>query len=167
MWVCSLRASTSYDLFRQIFLAGLILQLLSFLTFFSIYCRFLYKIYSLKPAIWSRDQFGPWFLDWRALAGALVVSSIGILVSIFFRYAICRMLISIWSGSFGIPCSRTCLRLPRIPCYDRSVLLPLGYASPRHCKLRLCAMLARKIHSWHDSTRGRRVEVVSTFKSTV
>ncbi|KAI6003842.1 RTA1-like protein [Pisolithus albus] len=56
---------------EHIFLAGLSLQLLSFLIFSVIYVRFLYKVYTLRPEIWK---------DWRALACALAISSIGILV---------------------------------------------------------------------------------------
>ncbi|KIM68753.1 hypothetical protein SCLCIDRAFT_13511 [Scleroderma citrinum Foug A] len=71
----------------HIFLAGLVLQLASFLVFFSIFVRFLYKIYTLRPDIWTRDQTRHWFWDWRTLAGALTVSSIGILVRSGYRVA--------------------------------------------------------------------------------
>ena len=78
----------------QIFLAGLVLQFVSFLVFFSIFLRFLYKIRKLRPDIWTRDQARHWFWDWRTLAGALTVSSIGILVFILLHCAFCGMFIS-------------------------------------------------------------------------
>ncbi|KIM68771.1 hypothetical protein SCLCIDRAFT_104952 [Scleroderma citrinum Foug A] len=71
----------------HIFLAGLVLQLASFLVFFSIFLRFLYKIYTLRPDIWMQDQTRHWFWDWRTLAGSLTVSSIGILVRSGYRVA--------------------------------------------------------------------------------
>ncbi|KAL4076044.1 RTA1-domain-containing protein [Scleroderma citrinum] len=71
----------------HIFLAGLVLQLVSFLIFSGIYIRFLYKIHTLRPEIWNRDQIRPWYSDWRALAGALMVSCIGILVRSGYRVA--------------------------------------------------------------------------------
>lgn len=69
------------------FLAGLSLQLLSFLIFSVIYVRFLYKVYTLRPEIWKGDQHKPWHEDWRALACALAISSIGILIRSGYRVA--------------------------------------------------------------------------------
>lgn len=66
---------------NQIFLAGLALQLASFLLFSILYTRFLWRIYKHEPAQWTQDRALPWYNDWRSLAGALVVSCIGILVS--------------------------------------------------------------------------------------
>src|ERR1700683_907419 len=64
----------------RIFLAGLALQLLSFFTFTCIYLTFLYRVHKRQPEIWTMDAGKKWYWDWRALAGALFVSCIGILV---------------------------------------------------------------------------------------
>lgn len=69
----------------QIFLAGLILQLVSFVFFLVIYLRLLFLVHQRNPYIWTRDACKPWFSDWRTLACAFVVSCIGILVRSVFR----------------------------------------------------------------------------------
>ncbi|KAL4076688.1 RTA1 like protein-domain-containing protein [Scleroderma yunnanense] len=71
----------------HILLAGLVLQLVSFFTFSCIYVRFLYKIYTRRPDIWNKDQTKSWYSHWRALAGALMISSIGILIRSGYRVA--------------------------------------------------------------------------------
>ncbi|KAF9226284.1 RTA1-domain-containing protein [Gyrodon lividus] len=71
----------------HILLAGLVLQFASFLTFSCIYTRFLYRVYTLERSVWERDKEQQWALDWRALAGALAVSCIGILVRSCYRVA--------------------------------------------------------------------------------
>jgi len=70
---------------QHIFLAGLALQLLSFLIFTIIYIRFLLRVRRYEPAIWSKDAGKKWYIDWRSLAGALFVSCIGILVRSVYR----------------------------------------------------------------------------------
>lgn len=66
----------------QLFLAGIALQLISFLFFTLLYLRFLWRIRRYEPQIWSRDAVAGkhWSKDWRSLAGAMVISCIGILV---------------------------------------------------------------------------------------
>ncbi|KAF8840084.1 hypothetical protein BDN67DRAFT_1053608, partial [Paxillus ammoniavirescens] len=64
----------------HILLAGLVLQLASFLTFSFIYARFLYRVYTLERNVWERDKGQRWCLDRRALATALAISCTGILV---------------------------------------------------------------------------------------
>lgn len=64
----------------QIFLAGLVLQLASFIFFCVIYTRFLYKVHVEEQAIWMQDSKQHWNSDWRTLAAAMAISSIGILV---------------------------------------------------------------------------------------
>lgn len=68
----------------QIVLAGLLLQLLSFLLFTLIYLRFIYRVKTLRPEVWRRDAVSNalWYRDWRALAFALFVSCVGNLVSL-------------------------------------------------------------------------------------
>jgi len=71
----------------NIFLAGLVLQLFSFLLFTLMYLRFVYRVKTYRPEVWSRGTAlnTPWYKDWRALAFALFVSCIGILVRSVFR----------------------------------------------------------------------------------
>ncbi|KIJ70024.1 hypothetical protein HYDPIDRAFT_77204 [Hydnomerulius pinastri MD-312] len=71
----------------HIFLAGLVLQLVSFLFFTVLYVRFLLRIRALEPYIWTRDSDKPWFNDWRALAGALCISCVMILIRCSYRVA--------------------------------------------------------------------------------
>jgi hypothetical protein len=70
----------------QIFLAGLIMQLVSFVFFCAIYARFLYRVYTEEQDVCVRDSKQPWYNDWRTLAAALVVSCIGLLVRIICRH---------------------------------------------------------------------------------
>jgi hypothetical protein len=42
-------------------------------------------MYTLEPTIWVQDAHKPWYKDWRALAGAMVVSCIGVLVRSIYR----------------------------------------------------------------------------------
>ena len=65
----------------DVFLAGLALQLASFATFSAVYARWLWRVRTREPAVWARDAGLVWWRDWRALAGALVLSCVGILVS--------------------------------------------------------------------------------------
>lgn len=69
----------------QIFLIGLIMQLVSFVFFCAIYARFIYKVYTKEQDVCTRDSKQPWYNDWRALAGALAISCIGLLVRVACR----------------------------------------------------------------------------------
>ncbi|KAI9574463.1 RTA1-domain-containing protein [Boletus coccyginus] len=69
----------------HVFLAGLVLQLMSFTLFSGIYIRFLYRVYTLEHNIWEHDKGQPWNRGWRTLAAALAVSCIGILVRSCYR----------------------------------------------------------------------------------
>ncbi|THH30536.1 hypothetical protein EUX98_g3661 [Antrodiella citrinella] len=69
----------------HIFLAGLALQLVSFVTFSILYVRFLFRMWKHEPEQWTRDSHLPWYRDWRSLAGAMVVSCIGILIRSVYR----------------------------------------------------------------------------------
>ncbi|KAG2156118.1 RTA1-like protein [Suillus clintonianus] len=71
----------------HIFLAGLVLQLVSFIFFCVIYTRFLYNIHAKEQGIWMRDTKQHWNSDWRTLAAALTVSCIGILIRSCYRVA--------------------------------------------------------------------------------
>jgi len=69
----------------HIFLAGLAAQLVSFLTFTTIYAIFLYRVHKHRPDIWTKDAGGKWYNDWRTLASALILSCIGILIRSLYR----------------------------------------------------------------------------------
>lgn len=45
-----------------------------------VYLLFLVRMYKHEPEVWARDRNRKWYNDWRALAGAMWVSCIGILV---------------------------------------------------------------------------------------
>ncbi|KAG8923536.1 hypothetical protein FRC00_006117 [Tulasnella sp. 408] len=77
----------SYILAIQIFLVGLILQLVSFFFFTTLLVSWTIKVYKHESALWTKDQREgkPWYLDWRALLFALYVSCAGILVRSFYR----------------------------------------------------------------------------------
>ncbi|KAG0709696.1 RTA1-like protein [Suillus ampliporus] len=72
---------------RHIFLAGLVLQLISVLSFCIIYVRFLYKVHAEEKAVWMRDSKQHWNSDWRTLAAAFAVSCICILIRSCYRVA--------------------------------------------------------------------------------
>jgi len=69
----------------HIFLAGLALQLASFVVFSVLYVRFLWRVYRHEPEQWSQNSGLPWYSDWRSLAGAQVISCIGILIRSVYR----------------------------------------------------------------------------------
>ncbi|KZV75199.1 RTA1-like protein [Peniophora sp. CONT] len=69
----------------NIFLAGLAIQLASFVTFTVVYLRFLWLVWRREPATWSKDTGLVWWRDWRALASALGVSCVGIIIRSFYR----------------------------------------------------------------------------------
>ncbi|KAF9075731.1 RTA1-like protein [Rhodocollybia butyracea] len=69
----------------RVFLAGLALQLLSFLTFTCIFLFFLYRVRKCEPEVYVQDQQLVWYKDWRALAGTMIVSCIGILIRSVYR----------------------------------------------------------------------------------
>ncbi|KAH9891035.1 RTA1-like protein [Cubamyces lactineus] len=70
---------------EHIFLAGLVLQLVSFALFIILALRFLYRIKTMDPHVWTVDAAQPWHRDWRTLGAVLIVSSIGILVRCVYR----------------------------------------------------------------------------------
>ncbi|KIK54155.1 hypothetical protein GYMLUDRAFT_177855 [Collybiopsis luxurians FD-317 M1] len=69
----------------RIFLAGLALQLLSFLTFTCIFLVFLYRVRKHEHDVYVKDEALVWYADWRALAGTMIVSCIGILIRSVYR----------------------------------------------------------------------------------
>ncbi|KAJ4478175.1 RTA1-like protein [Lentinula aciculospora] len=69
----------------RVFLTGLALQLLSFLIFTCIFLIFLYRVQKYQNAIFTKDKALVWYKDWRALAGTMIVSCIGILIRSVYR----------------------------------------------------------------------------------
>ncbi|KAI0789774.1 RTA1 like protein-domain-containing protein [Abortiporus biennis] len=70
----------------HIFLAGLALQLASFVLFTSIYVRFLVLVYKHERQTWFMDGgIKKWYNDWRSLAFALCISCVGILIRSVYR----------------------------------------------------------------------------------
>lgn len=58
------------------------MQLASFLTFTAIFSVFMRRVHSQEPAVWVMHADKKWYQDWRALAGAMSFSFLGILVRI-------------------------------------------------------------------------------------
>ncbi|KIJ70468.1 hypothetical protein HYDPIDRAFT_78585 [Hydnomerulius pinastri MD-312] len=85
--LCASHNPTQVQTGSHILLAGLVLQLASFLIFSCLYVRFLYRVYTLEHDAWELDKGRPWYVDWRTLAEALTVSCIGILVRSVYRVA--------------------------------------------------------------------------------
>ncbi|KAG1907124.1 RTA1-like protein [Suillus fuscotomentosus] len=86
----SMTTSTVYNsalIGLHVFLAGLVVQLASFLFFCIIYARFLYKVHAEVRAIWMQDSKQHWNNDWRTLAAAMTISCIGILIRSCYRVA--------------------------------------------------------------------------------
>jgi hypothetical protein len=69
----------------RLFLAGLALQLLSYLIFTGIFIRFLFLVHTHEPEVLKLDAVKAWYNDWRTLAAALIVSCIGILIRSVYR----------------------------------------------------------------------------------
>ncbi|KAJ3739402.1 RTA1-like protein [Lentinula detonsa] len=69
----------------RVFLTGLALQLFSFLVFTCIFLIFLYRVRKYQHAIYLKDRSIVWYKDWRALAGTMIVSCIGILIRSVYR----------------------------------------------------------------------------------
>ncbi|KAA1466426.1 hypothetical protein DENSPDRAFT_925849 [Dentipellis sp. KUC8613] len=71
----------------HIFLAGLVLQLVSFLIYTAIFTTFTYRVRKYEPTVWAKDAGMRWYNDWRALAGALGLSCVGIIIRSCYRVA--------------------------------------------------------------------------------
>ena len=56
------------------------MQLASFFFFTCVYVRFLYRMRKYENHVLVRDRGVKWYNDWRALAGAMFMSCVGILV---------------------------------------------------------------------------------------
>lgn len=73
-------------LLLQLFVAGLGIQLASYLLFTSLFLSFLYRVRSKSPETWTSFHEGQssqrWWRDWRGFAFAIFISSVGVIVSI-------------------------------------------------------------------------------------
>ncbi|ETW83965.1 lipid-translocating exporter [Heterobasidion irregulare TC 32-1] len=69
----------------NIFLAGLAIQLLSFLIFTCTLLVFLYRVHKHEQQTWTIHRGQHWYTDWRSLAVALLVSCVGILIRSVYR----------------------------------------------------------------------------------
>ncbi|KAI0318696.1 RTA1-like protein [Amylostereum chailletii] len=69
----------------NIFLGGLVIQLVSFVTFTAVFLLFLYRVRKFEPKTWARDAGLPWYHDWRALVGAMLLSCVGIIIRSVYR----------------------------------------------------------------------------------
>ena len=87
----------------NIFLAGLAIQLASFVLFTAVFVRFLWLVWRREPATWRKDAALSWWRDWRALAGALGVSCVGIIVRITLLRT-SRVADKLTTDSFLLPC---------------------------------------------------------------
>ncbi|EJD46865.1 RTA1-domain-containing protein [Auricularia subglabra TFB-10046 SS5] len=76
---------SSRDIGNKIFLGGLILQGISFAFFSAVFGIWLYRTRKFERITWIQDISKPWHKDWRSLAGALVVSCIGIIIRSIYR----------------------------------------------------------------------------------
>lgn len=63
--------------------------MVSYAFFTVVFVVFVRRVRKHEPQIW-RSQGKPWYSDWRTLAGALAVSSVGILVRPASRLRTCR-----------------------------------------------------------------------------
>lgn len=66
----------------QLLTIGLALQLVSYAFFTVVFTVFIHRVRTREPQTWRASvmQSKPWTSDWRALAGALAVSCVGIIV---------------------------------------------------------------------------------------
>ncbi|KAB5591069.1 hypothetical protein CTheo_5481 [Ceratobasidium theobromae] len=83
----SMAASASTGkLGTKIFLVGLIIQLISFIVYMIVFFAFLYRMKINRPSeCFLPRNTSEFFSHWTALAGALVISCIGILIRSVFR----------------------------------------------------------------------------------
>ncbi|KAG8729763.1 hypothetical protein FRC11_008074 [Ceratobasidium sp. 423] len=74
------------DIGKKIFLIGLIVQLISFILYMGVFAVFLYRMKVNRPeeCTFPRNK-AEFFSNWTTLAGAMVVSCIGILIRSMFR----------------------------------------------------------------------------------
>lgn len=74
----------------QLFIIGLAIQMASYFFFTCLFLPFLYRVRAYSPDTWTQSRGYStdgrpvvrylWWDDWRALAGALFISSIGVIV---------------------------------------------------------------------------------------
>ncbi|KAF8261380.1 RTA1 like protein-domain-containing protein, partial [Lactarius quietus] len=90
-----IRSFSCEKLGSHIFLGALIIQLISFLTFASIFLRFVYHVHKFEHETWLVHCENRWYNDWRMLGVALGVSCVGIIIRSFYR------VVELSQGFFG------------------------------------------------------------------
>ncbi|KAI0053561.1 RTA1-like protein [Auriscalpium vulgare] len=69
----------------HIFLAGLVIQLLSFVAFTGVFIVFVLRVRRHEPQEWAADADKPWYRDWRVLIPCLALSCTGIIIRSLYR----------------------------------------------------------------------------------
>ncbi|QRW11281.1 RTA1-like protein [Ceratobasidium sp. AG-Ba] len=73
------------DLSTKIFLAGLILQLISFLSYCVVFSLFLYRLRAWRKPLWNKPMDKGVRFHWKGLVGAIIISCVGIIVRCVYR----------------------------------------------------------------------------------
>ncbi|KAG9036406.1 hypothetical protein FRB95_008947 [Tulasnella sp. JGI-2019a] len=83
----SSKTTSMQNLGKHLFLIGLVLQLVSFGIFTILCLTWMHKVRKHSRNVWLRDELAgrSWYRDWRAMAGAILVSCAGVLVRSVFR----------------------------------------------------------------------------------
>ncbi|KAG9036410.1 hypothetical protein FRB95_008951 [Tulasnella sp. JGI-2019a] len=83
----SSKTTSMQNLGKHLFLIGLVLQLVSFGIFTLLLLVWMHKVHKHSRSVWLRDELAgkSWHRDWRAMAGAILVSCVGVLVRSVFR----------------------------------------------------------------------------------
>ncbi|KAI0254690.1 RTA1 like protein-domain-containing protein [Lactifluus subvellereus] len=69
----------------HVFLGALVIQLISFLIFTTIFLRFMRRVHKFERDAWTLHRGNQWYNDWRTLAAALGVSCVGIIIRSLYR----------------------------------------------------------------------------------
>jgi hypothetical protein len=88
----------------QLFLIGLILQLVSFVVFVLMYLRWLFLVRSREPEVWECSRRQSQQRDWRTLAIALGVSCLFVIVRPIFTPRLSSFLLTHRSALHQIRC---------------------------------------------------------------
>ncbi|QRW24452.1 RTA1-like protein [Rhizoctonia solani] len=71
----------------RIFLAGLILQLISFATYVFVFGMFIYWMKTERVVQWNDTRTRPWRKHWKGLVYAVIISCVGIFIRCIYRTA--------------------------------------------------------------------------------
>ncbi|KAG8791209.1 hypothetical protein FRC12_009879 [Ceratobasidium sp. 428] len=76
---------TLTKLSTKIFLAGLILQLISFISYCIVFTVFLYRVKTWRAPVWHEKAENSLLSHWKGLVGIMMVSCLGIIVRCVYR----------------------------------------------------------------------------------